>query len=59
MKSFNPKILSFDLRYDYYFSAIVLISVVGMALANDIQNWFDRKFKKQNSNQDDYSAVKT
>ena len=41
------------------FSAIVLISVVGMALANDLQNWFDRKFKKRKSDQDDYTAVKT
>ena len=41
------------------FSAIVLISVVGMALANDLQNWLDRKFKKRNSDQDDYTAVKT
>ena len=41
------------------FSAIVLISVVGMALANELQNWLDTKFKKQNSNQENYTAVKT
>jgi len=39
--------------------AIVLISVVGMALANDIQNWMDTKFKKRNTNQESYAAVKT
>ena len=28
-------------------SAIVLISVVGMAAANDLQKWMDKKFKSQ------------
>jgi hypothetical protein len=39
-------------------SAIVLVSVVGMAASNDLQAWIDRKFKKQ-SNQEQYNVVKT
>ena len=43
----------------FYFSAIVLGSVIGMATANDIQKWIDNKFKKQRPNQQDFNAVNT
>ena len=43
----------------FLFLAIVLISVVGMALANDLQKWLDTKCKKQNSSEENYDAVKT
>ena len=43
----------------FYFSAIVLGSVIGMATANDIQKWIDNKFKKQRPNQQAINAVNT
>ena len=43
----------------FYFSAIVLGSVIGMATANDIQKWIDNKFKKQQPNQQAFNAVNT
>ena len=47
------------IEFIFLFLAIVLISVVGMALANDLQKWFDTKCKKQNSSEENYDAVKT
>ena len=43
----------------FYFPAIVLGSVIGMATANDIQKWIDNKFKKQRPNQQAFNAVNT
>ena len=43
----------------FYFSAIVLGSVIGMATANDIQKWIDNKFTKQRPNQQAFNAVNT
>ena len=46
--------------YNVLFTGIVLISVVGMAAANDLQSWIDRKFKRQTTYQEEtYNAVKT
>ena len=39
------KSINFTIYLDI--SAIVLISVVGMAAANDLQKWMDKKFKSQ------------
>ena len=46
-------------HFIFYFSAIVLGSVIGMATANDIQKWIDNKFKKQCPNQQAFNAVNT